>query len=321
MARMQGKTSSDTGHHCAGIDVSKAHLDLRVWGAPRGRRFGNDPAGIAALVAYLGPPHRVVLEPTGRFHLALWRALDAAGHGVAPINPHAARQLAQGMGQLAKTDAVDAAVLAAIARHLPPPTRPAPDDLTLEIRELHAAHSAATRRRAMVRTQAQACSNPRIQGHLAAEEATLTAQIDDLEAALEALLDTRADMRRRQRILTSIPGIGKGAAQTLIARLPELGQASHAQIAALSGTAPMARESGQWRGRARTRGGRRDLRAALHMNAVVAMTHNPDLRAFATTLQARGKPMPAILTAVLRKLLVLANALIANNRLWTPKPA
>ena len=148
MARMQGKTSSEDYQYSAGVDVSKAHLDLRVSGTPKGRRFANDEGGIAALVATLGPPHRVVLEPTGRYHLALWRALDAGGHGVAPVNPYAARRLAEGMGHLAKTDAVDAFVLAEIALKFPPAVAPAPDDFTLEVRELYAARSALIRRRA-----------------------------------------------------------------------------------------------------------------------------------------------------------------------------
>ncbi|MGQ0565201.1 MAG: IS110 family transposase [Gemmobacter sp.] len=116
MARMQGKTTSDGHEHQAGVDVGKALLDLRVAGTPRGVRFASDAGGIAALVAHLGPPHLVVLEPTGRHHVALWRAPDAGGHAVAPVNPHAARKLADGMGQLAKTDAVDALVLSGIAR-------------------------------------------------------------------------------------------------------------------------------------------------------------------------------------------------------------
>lgn len=319
MARMQGKTTSDVYEYSAGIDVSKAHLDLRVSGTPKGRRFANDEVGIAALVAHLGPPHLVVLEPTGRYHLALWRALGAAGHGVAPVNPYAARRLAEGMGYLAKTDALDAFVLSGIARNLPPAVAPVPDDLTTEVRELYAARSALVRRRATVRTEAGASANPRVLGHLAAQEALMTAQIGDLTQALKALFEARAETRRTQQILTSIPGIGEGTAIALLARLPELGHASRAEIAALTGTAPMTRESGKWKGRARTRGGRRDLRAALHMPAIVAMTHNPDLHAFAERLRSKGKNTQTVITAVLRKLLVLANTLVAENRTWTPQ--
>ena len=319
MARMQGKTTSDVYEYSAGIDVSKAHLDLRVSGSPKGRRFANDEGGIAALLAHLGVAHRVVLEPTGRYHLALWRALDGAGHGVAPVNPYAARRLAEGMGHLAKTDAVDAVVLSEIARHLPPAVRPAPDDFTTEVRELHAARSAAIKRRAMLRNQGRTCGNPLVLSLLATEEATQTAQIEALTSALRALLGRRDATRRTREILTSIPGVGEATAIALLVRLPELGHATRAEIAALTGCAPMTRESGQWKGRARTKAGRRDLRAALQMPAIVAMTHNPDLHAFATRLRARGKATQAVITAVLRKLLVMANTLVAENRLWTPQ--
>lgn len=317
MARMQGKTSSEEFKYSAGIDVSKAHLDLRLSGSPKGRRFANDEVGIAALLAHLGLPHLVVIEPTGRYHLALWRALEAAGHGVAPVNPLAARRLAEGMGYLAKTDAVDAFVLSEIARRQAPATSPAPDDFTMEVRELYAARSTAIQKRARVRTQIGAAANPLLLGLLATEEATLTTQIDTLTGALRALLRTRDATRRKHDILTSIPGIGEGAALAILTRLPELGQASRAELAALAGCAPMTRESGQWKGRARTRGGRRDLRTALHMPAIVAMTHNPDLHAFADRLRAKGKNTQAVITAVLRKLLALANSLVANDRLWT----
>jgi transposase len=323
MARMQGKTTSDVFKCFAGVEVSKAHLDLRVAGTVRGARFANDDAGIATLPAQLDPPHPgpylVVLEPTGRYHLALWRALDGAGHGVAPVNPWAARKLADGPGHLAKTDAVDAFVLAQIAQRFPPAVRPAPDGITLEIKELYAARGAAIRRRAMGRTQAVTSGNALVRSLLATEEATLTAQIKALTKALTTLFEARQGTRRTRDILTSIPGSGAGAAIAILTELPEIGRASRAEIAALSGTAPMTRQSGQSKGRARTRGGRRSLRAALHMPAIVAMTPNPDLKMFADRLRARGKHIHAVITATLRKLLVRANTLIAENRLWTPQ--
>lgn len=319
MARMQGKTTSDLYEYSAGVDVSKDHLDLRVSGTRKGRRFANDDAGIAALLAHLGTPHLVVIEPTGRFHIALWRALDGAGHGVAPINPHAARRLAEGMGYLAKTDRIDALVLSEIACTRPPSPRRAPDDFMLEVSELHAARSAAIKRRAMLRNEAATCGNALVLRCLAIEEATLSAQIKTLTTTLSDLIATRETTRRTVEILASIPGIGEPTALTLVARLPELGHATRTEIAALAACAPMVRESGHWKGRSRTKGGRRDLRNALHMPAIVAMTHNPDLKAFAERLANRGKSSQAIITAVLRKLITLANTLVAQNRLWNPQ--
>jgi transposase len=184
---------------------------------------------------------------------------------------------------------------------------------------LHAARSTAIRRRAAVRTQIAAGGNALVCSLLATEEAVQTAQIDTLTKALRTLFQSRDATRRTQEILTSIPGIGAPTAITLATRLPELGHASRSEIAALAGCAPMTRESGQWKGRARTRGGRRDLRAALHMPAIVAMTRNPDLKAFAERLRKKGKTAQTVITAVLQKILVLANTLVAENRTWTPQ--
>lgn len=324
MARMQGKTVSD-GYECfAGVDVSKAALDLHVaGGAGSGlaRRFANDAAGIAALVGALGGArHLVVFEPTGRHHLALWRALSEAGHGTAPVNPFAARRLAEGLGRLAKTDRIDAATLALIACRLRPAGKAPPDEEMLQIKELHSARQTLIRRRAMVRTQASAGGSGRahamVRALLAEEEALLSTQIGRLDAVLGRLTGSGL-LARKLAILGSIPGIGPVSAVTLVADLPELGQASRAEIAALSGTAPMTRESGTWKGRSRTRGGRKSLRAALHMPAIAAMTHNPDLKAFARRLRQNGKHPDLVITAVLRKLLVLANTLLADNREWT----
>lgn len=321
MARMQGKTTSEAYEYFAGVDVSKAHLDLRVCGATRGQRFPNDEGGITALLATLATatsgPHLVVFEPTGRYHIALWRALAAAGHGTAPCNPYQARQLATGLGHLAKTDQIDALVLSTIAERLKPDVKAAPSDFELEIKELYAGQRSAIKHRAMVRTQASASFNAQVKRHLAAHEAFLTAEIKHLTAALTSLFKANSKTSRIREILISIPGIGEGAAAAILVLLPEIGTTTKAEIAALAGTAPMTQQSGGWTGRARTKGGRRSVRTALHMPAIVAMARNPDLKSFADRLRARGKHAFAIITATLRKLLVLANALVAENRFWT----
>jgi transposase len=319
MARMQGKTTSDDYQYFAGVDVSKAHLDLRVHGARRGQRFANTDAGIGALLAVLEQPHLVVFEPTGRYHFALWRALEQAGHGTAPTNPYHARHLATGLGQHAKTDRIDAMVLCLIAARLAPEVQPAPTDFALEVKELFAAQRAAIKHRAMVRTQARASFNAVVIGHLAAVDACLTGEIKALTAVLKALFMAHPRSRRVREIVMSIPGFAEGAAASLLARLPEIGTLSRGEIAALSGTAPMTRQSGQWTGKARTKGGRRDLRRELHMPAISAMTNNPALKAFAQCQRAKGKHANAVINAVLRKLLILANALVKENRLWTPE--
>ena len=278
MARMQGKATSDDVQYFAGVDVSKAHLDLRVSGTRRGERFRNDETGIAALIGRLGLPHLVVFEPTGRYHTALWRALDHAGHGAAPCNPYRARHLAEGMGRLAKTDVIDALTLCDIALRLRPVCTSPPDDTALEIRAIYAARRALIKRLAMSRTQATANSNALVLNLLSAEHSFLAAQIKSLTATLTSLFKATSETRRAREVLLSIPGIGEAAASAILTELPETGSASRGEIAALTGTAPMTQKSGGWRGRARTRGGRRSLRTALHMPAIVAMTHNRDLK-------------------------------------------
>lgn len=320
MARMQGKTTSEHVQCFAGVDVSKAYLDLHVQDTGRARRFCNDPDGIAALLRALGQaPHLVALEPTGRYHLGVWRALEATGHAVAPIHPLAARRLAEGMGALAKTDAIDARVLARIAARLRPCPVRAPDEITQEIKALYALRRSLIKRRAIARTQAREAEQPLIARLLAEEIDAQSLRIKQLEAALLERIRSQPGPARAYVILTSIPGIGRGAAIAILADLPEIGRATPAEVAALTGCAPMTRESGSWKGRSRTRGGRRRLRTALHMPALVAMSHNPDLAAFARRLKARGKNGAIIITAVLRKLIILANALVAQNREWTPK--
>ena len=271
---------------------------LRVAGRTSGARFDNDALGIARLLAslanaHLDGPHLVVIEPTGRSHPALWRALDEAGHGAAPINPHAARRLAEGLGRLAKTAAIYAATLCGIAQRFPPAVRPAPDDITMAIKALYAARASAIKRRAMVRTQDTASDNALVHSLLATGQAGLTTRIKALTAALNARFTAKAETRRTREILMSIPGIGEGAAIAILTELTEIGQASRAEIAALTGTAPMTRQSGTWNGRARTRartcGERRCLRAALYMPAIVAMTRNPELRAFADRLRGLSR--------------------------------
>ena len=319
MARMQGKTTSEDYQYFAGIDVSKAHLDLRGSGAGRGQRFANDAGGIAALLATLAAPHLVVFEPTGRYHIALWRALERTGHGAAPYNPYQARHLATGLGHHAKTDQIDALVLCTIAERIRPEVKAAPGDFEFEIKELYAAQRAAIKRRAMGRTQGSASFNAEVKRHLAAEDDFLTGEIKALTAALNTLFMANPRACRIREIVMSIPGCAAGAAAAILIGLTEIGTLDRGEIAALTGTAPMTQESGQWKGKAKTKGGRRDLRSALHMCAVSAMTHNPDLKAFAHGLKARGKHGLTVLTAVLRKLLILANTLVAQDRLWTPQ--
>lgn len=327
MSRMQGKDCTDRRAGYAGIDVCKARLDVHVLAADGEAAFAvaNTADGIAGLVAELAGRGvvRVALEPTGRMHLDLWRALDQAGIAVLVLNPQRARCFAEALGRLAKTDRVDARVLAQAAARLDLAPAPPPSEKLCLIRELQARRRSLVGRRVALANQAGAnqagaTSDALVCRQIARETASLERDIAEIEAALAALVEADPALARVYEILLSIPGIGRLSALALIADLPELGRASDKQIAAILGVAPVACDSGASRGRRHIRGGRAPLRAALHMAALAAARANPALRAFRERLRAAGKPHRVALTAVLRKLIVLANALVRDNRLWTP---
>lgn len=330
MSRIQGKTISDGAPVYAGVDVSKATLDLHVLGAGGSggaggglrRRFSNDAAGIAALLDALAGcgadrPCRVVFEPTGRFHLGLWRELHGAGHAAVPFNPYRARHFAKADGEPAKTDAIDARVLARAAASMDLAAALPPIEESLRIKELHGLRLGTVGMLRAAKNRLGAACDTLAERLLADQIALFEAQIAELGAELARRIAARPELARRRDILASIPGIGPVSAAALIAEMPELGSLGDKQPAKLLGVAPFDRQSGNWTGRSRIKGGRRRLRAALHMAALAAARANPDLRAFRDRLRAAGKPARLILTAVLRKLVTLANILIRENRIWT----
>jgi transposase len=322
MSRIQGKTFTDGTQVYAGIDVSKASLDLHILaadGAGFSRRFANSGEGIAALAACLGSTRRrVTFEPTGRFHLALWRALDAAGHEAVPLNPFRARRYAEALGLMAKTDAIDARMLAQAAAGLDTAPASPPSENRLRIKELHGVRIGFIRTLRAVKNQKGAATDGLARRLLGQQICLIEAQLAEIEAELTRLIDADPALARRRDILASIPGFGAVSVFALIAELPELGAATDKQIAALLGVAPMNRDSGQWRGQRRIKGGRVRLRSTLHMAALAAARYNPPLKAFRDRLAAAGKPAKVVLTAVLRKLVITANALVRDDRLWTP---
>lgn len=309
-------------HDTIGIDISKLHFDAHRLTTGIHMRFDNTAAGFRALERWLGAdePDLVVFEPTGPYH----RDFEAAFSGRLPlvkVNPLQARRFAQSQGTRAKTDAVDAAMLARMGRALDlAPDRPA-DEIQIVIRDLRVARSGLVRDRTALMNRLAAARLPLVRRLAKARLAQAERQIAALDAEIDACLDACPKRRRAARILTSIPGIGRITARTILAECPEIGTLRHKQIAALAGLAPMTRQSGNWRGKARIEGGRRHLREALFMPALVAMKKNPDLSAKYDQLRDAGKPHKVALTALMRKLLQLANALIREDRTWHPKHA
>ena len=302
-----------------GIDVSKARLDVAVEPGGDAWPVPNDRSGFRALIARLGAlaPAGIVLEPTAGLEVPVVSALAAANFRVAVVNARQVRRFAQALGTLAKTDRVDARVLARFAQAIRPEPRPLPDadqrllaalvarrDQLLDMIVQEKNHLAA----------ALPPLQPVIQRHLKRLEADLKRLDDDLNSRIRR---TPA-WREKEDLLRSVPGVGPATACVLIADLPELGTLSRQQIAALVGVAPFADDSGQRRGTRRTWGGRATVRRKLYMAALVASTHNPVIRAFYRRLRAAGKKPKVALVACMRKLLGILNAMCRHRQPWNP---
>ena len=306
----------------AGIDVSKARLDVAVEGAPP-FAVGNTPEGVADLVARLRAvgPALVVLEATGGLELPAVAALAAAGLAVAAINPRQARDFARATGRLAKTDAIDAAVLAHFARAVRPDVRPLPDEAARELGALLDRRRQLVGMRTMEQNRLAAGAAGRVRRDLEAHLRWLDEHIARVEKELDERVRSSPAWKAKDDLLRGIPGVGPVASRTLLAGVPELGRLTNKQAAALVGLAPMADDSGGRRGPRRVAGGRGLVRAVLYMAAQAARRHNPVLKAFADRLTASGKKPKVVLVAVARKLVVIANAILRTGEPWDPATA
>ena len=322
---MQGKEASEQetrGQSSVGIDVSKHRLDVCV--LPCGERLAvaNTPEGIRRLKRWLArfDLHLVAIEATGKWHRPLWRSLHAAAIPVAMVDPFKTRMFAKATGVFAKTDRLDAAVLARFAAVMAPAVRPPPPQIQEELCELVAGRAAAVAEQTDLKNQLAAAAVALFRQQLTRRIARLDKDIEALERAILTRIKADAGLARRFAILTSIPGIGATVAATLIARLAELGTLTDKAVAALAGLAPVARQSGERDDKRVIFGGRASVRRMLYLAALSAARHNPDVATFYRRLRANGKPAKLALVAVARKLATLANLLIAQDRTWLPIP-
>jgi transposase len=300
-----------------GIDVAKAQLDIAV--RPSGEQWiaAHDAAGIAELVTRLQAlaPTLVVLEATGGRELPLAAALATAGLAVAVVNPRQVRDFARAVGQLAKTDALDAQLLARFAEVVQPASRPLPDAQAQELSALLARRRQLIGMRTAERQRLETAL-PAVRRHIARHLAFLEQELADLDRHLHDAVRTSPLWREQENLLRSVPGIGPTTALTLLAEVPELGHLDRKAIAALVGVAPLNCESGTLRGRRIIWGGRARVRAVLYMATLVATRHNPPIRAFYARLCAAGKPKKVALTACMHKLLLIANAILRQRTSW-----
>jgi transposase len=318
---MQGKEASEqeTLKCNAGVDVSKSWLDAHVLPADERLRVAYNPQGIRQLKRWLirQKVDLVVVEATGKWHRELCRSLHASMIAVAVLDPYRVRMFAKANGILAKTDRLDARVLAQFAQVMAPPARaPAPESLDA-LKELVTARHSAVAEETGLKNQLACAEDAFLKRQLGRRIAQLKAHLAAIER--EAIKRIKADdvLARRFAILTSIPSIGRIVAMTLVAFLSELGSLGQKQIAALAGLAPVADDSGERRGVRVIWGGRAVVRRMLYLAALTAARFNPGIRAFYSRLIAT-KPPKVALVAVARKLAVLANTLIAADRLWQP---
>ena len=306
-------------HPCfVGIDVSKAHLDVYVRPSGESFRVSHDDAGFVTLIGRMRPltPTVIVLEATGGYEVTVAVALASARLPVAVVNPRQIRDFARATGQLAKTDALDARVIALFAEAVRPIVRSMPDEHARALGELVARRrqlvdmlTAEQNRRRLLRDRG-------LQRHLEAHIAWLNDALERLEAELTTRIRSTPIWREADDLLRSVPGVGPVTSCALIADLPELGHLDRRRIAALAGLAPVARDSGAFRGRRMIVGGRAHIRRSLYMATLTAIKHTPVIRAFFHRLVAAGRPGKVAVTAAMRKLLTILNAMLRDRRPW-----
>jgi transposase len=301
-----------------GIDVSKDRLDVHV--LPEGVAFAvaRDGAGLADLVTRLRPlePDRVALEATGGFETVAAAALAGAGLPLVIVNPAQVRHFAQALGKRAKTDPIDAAMIARFVAATRPELRPLPDAATQLLSDLVARRRQIIEMIVSEKNRARRTSVQRIARSIARLIKALEKELAEIDAEIDTGVRGSPAWRETEDLLASVPGVGAITARTLIAEMPELGTLDAKRIASLAGLAPYTRQSGRWIGRSMIGGGRKSVRSALFLAALVAARHNPVLKAFRDRLIAAGKPKMVALIAVARKLLTILNAILRDQKPW-----
>jgi transposase len=306
-----------------GIDVSKDTLDVHIRPDNSVRQFANNDEGISTLLGCLEklPPTLVVLEATGGYENAVVAAISVAKIPLCVVNPKRARAFAKAIGRLAKTDQQDAQVLSEFAEKVRPAVRPLPDADTLKLQALLARRSQLLGMRTMEKNRLGAIKDRAARRSIEAVLRTLEKEIERTDRDLDKAIKECPEWSAKDELLQSIPGIGPVVSRTLLAEMPELGTYTREEVAALAGVAPVNRDSGKWSGKRMIAGGRAAVRTVLYMGSHAAKQGNAMLRAFADRLKAAGKAPKVIRIALARKLLIIANAVLRDQRPWQLKTA
>ena len=304
-----------------GIDIAKGHVDVYDTGTEQHRRYENSRAGIGRCVKYIISlrPQLIVLESTGGYELDLAVALDESSLPVVVVNPRQVRDFGRATGRLAKTDKIDAVLLARYAAVMKPPRRVLRDRRSLRMKALVARRRQLVAMRTAEINRREHSRDKLIAKSINAIIRTIDREQQKVETELSRLIAEIPELQQKMKTLLSVPGIGQTTAIMLITEVPELGQLNRRQVAALAGVAPINRDSGNFRGKRMTGGGRRGVRSRLYMPTVVACHHNPILKSFYKRLLQKGKAKMTALVAVMRKLLTIINSMLANKQTWKPK--
>jgi transposase len=300
-----------------GIDVGKTWLDVAVWGNEETRRVRNDEAGVAEIIQHIaeGAPRLIAVEATGGYEQLVVQAMLRKGLPVAVVNPTRVRALAKAAGKLAKTDVIDAHLIAEYAIKIQPPAQAPKEENEVRLRAL------VTRREQLVemRTAEQnrmGTTHDALKADLRAHIDWLSRQICELEIQIQELIDLLPDWKAQVELLDTIPGVGLIVAVSVVADMPELGQLDRQKVAALAGLAPFNRDSGKKRGKRRIFGGRKGVRRVLYMACLSAIKCNPVIRALYLRLIHKGKIFKVAITACMRKMLTIMNAMVRHKASW-----
>lgn len=305
-----------------GIDVSKRVLDVCILSESDhyGESFtvANDHEGVDEILSRLGQsvPKLVVMEATGKYERLAATSIAAAGITVAIVNPRQARDFAKAMGKLAKTDKIDAFVLARFAKVMEPHPTAMPDEEALALQGILARRRQLIEMRTAEGNRLKMASAKALAKRIEAHIVWLEKEIERTDKDLDKAVEDSESFKAKESMLRSVPGVGRVLARTLLAELPELGNITHKRLCSLVGVAPFNRDSGQWSGKREVWGGRASVRAALYMGTLVATRHNPAIKEFYERLIEAGKPKKVALVACMRKLLSILNALMRDGALW-----
>jgi transposase len=306
--------------NCIGIDVAKQYFDLHILKTGQDQRMENSTDGIRKCITICNKirPELIVMEATGGYELTLAATLQAEGFAVSVVNPKRVRDFAKAAGQIAKTDRLDARIIAQFAATMEPMPTEQFRENTQKLKALVARRSQLVGLHTAESNRLEHADGKEIRRSIAAVLKVIEAQLETIDRQIKEHIENTPRLKQRSEILNSVPGIGPTTANMLVTELPELGRLNRRQIAALVGVAPMARDSGTFRGKRMTGGGRKKIRSRLFMPTLVAVRYNPILRAYYKRLLSRGKCKMVALVAVMRKLICILNTMAKTNQKWNP---